>query len=376
MKPDEIAKLMKYARMIVDLGVGASLEGAYWAAQMKEWLSDKVIPIGTGAAIFCGSPDPIKVMEYFTLLQENNYTHLLLIFSDDGTLSILEADGSNTCYNMDISSCDTSHTPSLFNFLFDLCETPDDIKAALHNQIMAPMKVFSVDHEHYVKMKPKDYYLQSGITITTLINSVSQMLILHSLVHHNARDTADVMHACARMGYKVTLEKCHKPQDMQFLKMSPCIDITGVWRAVLNLAVILRASGVFRGDLPRRSRNSTIFEDATYIQRCLMSGLLSGIDHPVLNLLCPGGFISTPEAYKLAAQYVDALKYVDHSKSPRHKFDDEIAVRYDLDGEELQQLYLCILQSGVGTLSRCSACDKIFAKDYALNGAVCSETNT
>ena len=364
MKPDEIAKPGKYGRMIVDLGVGASLEAGLWADAMKHHFEDKPFLYKDSACYFCSSPDPVKVQKYFDMMHTHSYHVLMVVFSDDAIVSIQTTPGNYFVFNLDISSCDTSHTPDLFELLFDIMCCPPDIRDALHHQIMSNMIIHSRSGKKVV-LQPLEYYLQSGITITTLINSFSQFLMLMAITDSNCTTAEEVILACGQAGYKVTIDECLKYEDLQFLKMSPTLSTDGNWYATLNLGVILRASGTCRGDIPTHKKGQSLARSAEIFQSQLMSGLLSGIDHPTLNLLAPCGVNRSEENYALAAKHVDALAFVNHRSVP-HKFDDRIFNRYDLDSVDIQELKSLISDSAYGTCAYSVAASKILTKDYAL----------
>lgn len=365
MKPDEIAKNGKYPRMIVDLGVAASLEGAGWAGAMKHHIGDKPLVYNNCCVTFCSTPDPNIVMNHFREMHTHQYRLYMVVFSDDAILSVC-IDGVYSCYNMDIASCDTSHTPDLFACLFDSLNCPADIRLALEKQIMADMLVMSVDKKRTCTLRPDSFYLQSGITITTLINSLCQFLMLIAFADSPVLDPESIMLLAESVGYKVTLEVCEIPEDIQFLKMSPTLSCDGEYYATLNLGVIFRASGCARGDLPVVGPRRDHQTDAANFQSCLMSGLLSMISHPELEQLAPNGIHRDARSYALAGTIANALAHVDHTLGGVHVFDDAIFRRYRLTLLEIEQLKDCIRRSCFGTVSYCEALCKVFNKDYSL----------
>lgn len=377
MKPDEFSKTGKYGRMIVDLGVCASLEAGLWADSMKNYIKDRAFHYRNGECYFCATPDPVKIMEYFNYLQNHPKKVVMVVFSDDAIISVMVSPGCYYLYNLDISSCDTSHTEALFTLLFDAFSCPNEIRDALHHQIMAPMIVSSYDYKenrnHTCTLLPKDYYLQSGITITTLINSFSQFLMLMSITDCLNECQSDVSNvivsACEAVGYKITLERCDIFEDLQFLKMSPCMNSEGEYHALLNLGPIFRASGTCKGDIPQCNKGArSIYKDAVEFQSNLMSGLLSGFSHPVIDLLSPLGFLDG--GLELAAKYVDALKMVKHNGVRRVRVDDALYRRYRLTPDEILELHTCIYESNFLTVSYSRAISKIMEKDYDLRAPV------
>lgn len=362
MKPDEIAKMGKYPRMIVDLGVAASLEGAAWAADAKHHIEDKAFRYKDGVCYFCGSPDPIKVMNYFNMMYNHTEKVVMVIFSDDAIVSIKLPDGTYFVFNMDIASCDTSHTHALFVMLFDLFGVPADIRVALEKQILATMRVPSEDGKRTCYLKPLEFYLQSGITITTLINSISQFLMLLKIVDLYPKTPVEVVRAVALAGYKVTVDVCSKFEDLQFLKMSPTKSVNGVYVATLNLGVIFRASGTCRGDLPGFG---CLIERARRFQWQLMSGLMSQISHPWLEQLSPIPLDRSEENLKVAQRESNALYAT--TLGAVNYFSDDIYTRYDLSSNEIAEINFACGKLDFGMLAYCGGVGKILKKDYSLD---------
>lgn len=209
MKLDEFAKPGKWGRIIVDLGVSASLQGAPFAQYCKEYLGDKVISYKGHAFYFATHPQPFYVKEQFKELMTHSYKSYFLVFGDDCACSIIGDDNVRRYYNADISSCDSSHEEELFYLMFELFQTPEEIKKAIIGQIMARIRI---EHPHDKRVKvdlyPKGLYLQSGITITTLINVLAWLLIFHSYVNHQE----ELSLSARRCGYTVTTDLCSKPQ--------------------------------------------------------------------------------------------------------------------------------------------------------------------
>lgn len=367
MKLNELAKNGKYPRTIVDLGVAASLEGAKWTGEFKHWLADRAIVIRNHAYIFCAAPNPLMVGQYFADMYNHPYKVLLVVFSDDSIISVQESPGHYVCYNMDIASCDTSHTELAFDFYCKLGCCPSEIRQALVNQILAPIIVRNVTKQYLAILKPLGKYMQSGITATTGWNSSVALLMLLAIAKLGMYSKIDIMVAIASVGYKVTLDLCEIPDDLQFLKMSYVLGVDGNRHATINLGAILRASGRCRkGDLPRSSKKSNVIDDAMKFQNSVMSGLLSKINHPMLNKLAPLGIVRNRENYDLAAQNVDMLQFYDHFSGSCVDYDDHLFDRYRLTSAEIEQFKFDILSSRFGTIAYGSYLEKIYSKDYAL----------
>jgi hypothetical protein len=152
-------------------------------------------------------------------------------------------------YNMDISTCDTSHGPAVFKALIDL--VPPHVRRDMERlvaQCAKPARIVSQDRRHTILLKPNGPVLYSGATITTAINNVANIAIAVAITS----STEHPVLAARRAGYVVTLQDCQIPEDLQFLKTSPVFDTNGDMQPFLNLGVLLRLSGACKGDLPGR----------------------------------------------------------------------------------------------------------------------------
>lgn len=359
MKVDEFAKPEKWGRIIVDLGVSASLQGAPYAQYCKDYLGDKVIVHNGHAFYFATHPQPSYIKQQFIQLMTHSYKSYFLVFSDDCACSIMDDQNEMRYYNADISSCDCSHEEALFHLLFELFRTPPEIEKALIGQIMARIQIRHPHNKNIkVNIEPKNLYLQSGITITTLINVLAWLLIFHSYVEHQG----DLITAAQRCGYTVTTDACSKPQHIQFLKMSPMLDLKQEWQAVLNLGVILRCSGVCRGDLPGSGDVTT---RAKIFQSKLMNGVLKGIDYPPIHNLNP------KESTQQLISYENIVNAVHHNKvnmqDENFSFNTEqFYSRYDLSDADIIQLEEYYRHSCFGSVIYSSAAEKVFKRDYGL----------
>lgn len=362
LKKDEYSKPGKYGRMIVDLGVIASLEGGLWAEMAKKHIGDHKMVINNCCFVFCSSPDPDVVLEYMKEVwyNDNRYAVMMVVFSDDAIVGAL-VDGVWQVYNLDISSCDTSHCPPLFHLMFEALNCPTWLVNTFINQMKALIRIESSDKKQKAFAKPKDLYLQSGSVITTITNVFAQLLIFHSL----SQGDVGIVEAARRVGYVVTLETCEIIEDMQFLKMSPTYDTEGVLHACLNLGVIFRASGTCRGDVPKFSKHRDFESDANRFQSQLMSGLLARVNHSWLNKLAgPLGLCRDATALANAQKHVNALRHITAGYVPT--YDDSIYKRYRLTQLEIFELHESLETIGVGVTVYSNAVHKILKKDYGL----------
>lgn len=356
MKLDEWAKNGKFGRIIVDLGVAASLQGAMYAEKCKHILGDRDILYKGCVFHFVTQPSPDRLRYVFDTLQNMRGDLTMFVFSDDACCAIRTADGVRI-FNLDFSSCDISHTPGLFDALFMLFKTPAEIVKAYHLQMAADIKVRSPhNRKERIILRPKGHYLQSGSTITTLVNTFAWLLCFVSMVDSHVTDLQSVQDTCLSCGYIVTGEECFIPEDITFLKYNPvkcsCHD---EYQPVINLGVIFRASGTCRGDLPgRRSRGIT--ERAKKFQSELMNGFTCKIVNPTLKLLNPGNSSKT----------VDYTEHISGLGDAHTFSDDALFKRYRFDNDSIESIRQACHESDVGSVVYLNEIGEILRRDYGL----------
>lgn len=283
LKKDEYAKIGKCARVIGDLGVAASLQGFRLTGLMKNAMSDDDIVVGDMRFRFCKKPDTGQLRQIFEDLLNPPEKHFFVYFSDDSCYSRREADGSVNYYNVDISKCDASHRPCLFKKLKEL--TPviakEDMQILI-DQLTADIEVRSYQGRHKVRLRSKVPRLYSGSTMTTLINNLANILVGLALCECEGSTGQELIDAVlAKSGYIVTLDVCEIPQHLQFLKNSPHYDINGKLQPLLNIGVLLRTSGVSKGDVP--GRKGTIREKTSAFQASVLRGMYPRVHFPLID---------------------------------------------------------------------------------------------
>lgn len=280
LKKDEYAKFAKYARMIGDMGIAASLQGFWITALVKKCMEARPLYHNGGVISFCSKPTSERLTAVFEELLEPTHRFSFVYFSDDSCLA-LRIGGVVRRFNLDISSCDASHTAYLFYLLRRLvpADHVDDIDVLIE-QCSLPIEVRSVENPGLrVRLKNQDPVLFSGSTLTTIINNLANISIGMAISECSFEegDTDDQIEdkltsAAAQAGYILT--GC-RPLDtyaqLQFLKNSPVI-VDGKVIPFLNVGVMLRASGTCRGDLPGR-RQDTIEKRIHCFQNALLQGL-------------------------------------------------------------------------------------------------------
>ena len=384
LKRDEIAKRGKVPRMIGDLGVGASLQGFMLTKKLKQAQDGCPLYINDGRIEFCIKPALDRLETIFGNLLEPEGKFYMVYFSDDSCFSFRHR-GRVRYYNLDISKCDASHGPHVFEALRNI--VPEHLEAdidTLIDQCRLPIRIVSKsDRRNRVVGHFSDPTLFSGSTLTTVINNLANTVIgfcLSRAVHDlEDRDYDDdelnrfFTRAIEKCGYIVTgfegEELCRKAEDLQFLKYSPAMDTDGNWKPLLNLGVFLRASGSCKGDLPGRA-TTPIEVRAKHFQSSLINGMYPRSDAPLIRTMTEsaGGETSTKSDAAVARALVYKVDTADQdAQLATHHFTDEaILARYSdltpLDLAELREFSLA------GVYEHCSAAfvTKILSKDYGL----------
>jgi hypothetical protein len=369
LKCREWAREGKYPRAICDLGVSASLRGFVLTSIIKKAQDETTVQFNGGHAVFCKSPDPNQLAIHFRNLYDPPGKFYFVYFSDDSCLAVRQSDGSVKWYNLDISSCDASHGPAIFDSLRLIIPSGrarDDIDILI-KQCASPLKIVSrVNPQHKIKLIPKTPKLFSGSTITTAINNLANLLIALSITSKYVENSPidlngenlSMVKAAADVGYILTgCRPLEMFEDVQFLKHSPVFDANGIIHPMLNLGVLLRASGTCQGDLPGRG---DLKVRARAFQRGLLQGSYPYADFEILQCMRNAmglGPITTSDTFE--------WKVTDDKYPPFFVPTENILRRYRLSGDEYLSL-LDFARSDVFTFYSSPGATKVLFVDYGL----------
>lgn len=355
----EIAKPGKYPRMIGDLGVAASLQGFRLTHFLKQAQDSERLDFNGGYARFVKAPTPEVLKEVFDDLISPPGRFVFIYFSDDACYSYRDDNGQVHMYNLDISSCDASHGPAVFEALEKLVPdgSPAEDLKVLTDQCRLPIRVVDAnDHRRVVILRPRTARLYSGSTITTAINNLANLSIAFSITLDT---TVDITQAARQAGYSVTVQQCQCPEDLQFLKHSPILDDQGRYQPLLNLGVLLRLSGVAKGDLPGKG---DLFTRARAFQKALLNGVSNGSSYTVLDKMR----MKCLDAEESVVYNSAVAELTSKVASAEATFDDSsIYRRYRLDDTEVLDL-LSFADADTGTVHAGPAFSKVLEKDYGL----------
>lgn len=370
-KRDEYMKPNKYGRCIFDFKTPASLAGFRLCNFIKYAQLDGAVEVNGGLIEFCKSPDPAQLYRMFNLLLEPPGRFYFMFFSDDSCLAVRKDDHVEW-YNLDIKSCDASHTGELFAAMRDIL--PQHCQQAFNvliKQCSSLIKIRSrSDPKLTVKLQPTDPLLMSGTTLTGAINGLASILICYSISLADVIDGDVIETAAARVGYVVT--GCQKPlicfEEVQFLKHSPVRDTRGKWQPMLNLGVLFRASGSCHGELPGRG---DITLRAKEFQASLLKGAYPYTTCTVLERMRRATGVAFPSAQLASSLFLYKVDY-DPTTFPPYVADDaSIYRRYHLTASEIVDLEDTVSNMRVGQWFHGSCVSRILDLDYGLCTVPC-----
>lgn len=372
MKKDEVAKHLKAPRCIGDLGVLASLAGFRMTKYMKSAMASIDYVVNGIRFIFCPSPKYAALKRIFELIVRPEERGTFVCFSDDSCLGVRQPDGSFFWANLDISSCDKSHTDALFESFHYLAPDPDCADVLLA-QCKAPIKIYPIvngkmDRTDYLVVTPNGYFLYSGSTITTMLNNLANFNIFLSIAELDLITVGTLKRAASRAGYLITVEPCERVQEIQFLKHSPAYDVQGVMQPLLNVGVFLRSSGRCRGDLPGRG---CIRKRAAIFHQQFTHGMYPRIDTPFINNhKGTETLTATIRQQRHLDRVIDTLtayKVETEEEDPTLTFSTtEFFARYKLDALDEADMIESSQSSGYGWHFANDATKKILKLDYGL----------
>jgi len=347
----EWAKNGKIGRIVVDLGCPASLQGADIAEAAKEFLSKPRYHRNCKFE-YIKKSDYKSLYKMFKEMQNNPYRFVLYAYSDDAVAGIYDC-ATGKFYDLDISSCDTSHTSEFFELMFDVFNFTEAMREVFRAQIRTNCGFSNPgDRKEKVVFSPLGLYLQSGSTLTTLINTFAWLCMFCLIAELDDINEISIVDTCARFGYIVTIKEHSRFEQCTFLKHNPVrCECCQEYQPVINLGTVFRASGIAKYMLPGKGN---IVTKAYNHQSGVMNGLLGGISNDLIQMLNP---MTTTKVIDVCYHSVQAEK--------KHIFSDaNLFARYDFTQEDITQLRQHILNLGLGRTCYSRQVDKIYQRDY------------
>lgn len=364
MKKNEYAKFLKIPRMIGDLGVAASLQGFRLTYCLKKAMAAEPIHFLDGVIEFCPKPSPDSLVHVFEELIAPSGRFYFVYFSDDSCYAVRDALGVVHRYNMDISSCDASHTEAIWEFLrATLPRHVHDDFDRLIEQLSLPFFVRDLNNpSRKVTLKADGPVLFSGSTVTTVTNNSANTLLGFALAESRATTPDEITRACAQVGYVVTVEDCSEDFHLlQFLKHSPVRDTEGHLRALLNIGVLLRTSGSCKGDLPGRGDLSRRGQE---FQAALIQGMYPRVHFRLRDLMMRATGIEQPNMTLLGDGYFEYT--TTGTADTFYVSDEEVFARYQVDLREARAFQDTFGNLGFGMHYADDVTAKILLDDYSL----------
>lgn len=393
-KPAEAAKSGgKLARGIGNLGVHASLAGYRLTALLKDRLAQEPLTWRGGEFQFVKTPTQDVLTDVFRRM--SNCDGFLFVYHSDDSAVAFFVNGRLRWYNIDITSCDSSHRHNgVFHAL--LTATPESVKedmCDLVNQLRARVVVTNRSRQQAVKLATSDggAFLASGSTITTLLNNIASLCI-GLAIHEGGDNTPEgVISAARRAGYVITLEEVVDFHGLQFLKHSP-VRVDGQWHAMQNVGVVVRLAGQCLGDLPGRG---DLTDRALLYQSALLQGVYPDTSFGLIDRMRAANAVEMYERRTAAAndeqqRAIDRMvnASVEHKSSRRSTpllvSDEEAYARYTrvclltieegaapvpnrtCSARDIQELHHDVEFARIGDIIANKAADVFLSMDYGM----------
>lgn len=379
----ELAKFKKAPRLYVGYGAG-SMYAPELPEFVKVCLDGKHVLTRGGITMvinIMAKPRSESLSEIFTDLWEaqhmTNWVYVA-IYSDDMCMAG-NVRGKSFCWNVDISSNDSSQDMPAFLTLFK-CMSNFNVNRAkgLINQCLKPIRVaHPKDPTQVVEVKFDGPFEGSGTVLTTCLNHIGSygiaagFLALLSL----GSEPSEVLirSAAALIGHAVTVDDCYIDnvlnfEHVQFLKRSP-FRSDGKWLPAVNLGCILRGFGVVEDDLVAKQVGLQPSQFATFTTTQRMELFFSAVIKGWKNE--PSNAIMTALRTRFDTSVItevkhDSLNYVFQDELDQSVVlnDNHLVNRYGLSSDEITELVQHIDRLVLGDVVSLSSIAKIFAVDY------------
>jgi len=317
---------------------------------------------------------------FFSALTGKNVVHVL-IYSDDSCYCG-SVNGESFCFNVDVSSNDSSQTTPAFLCVYEAMRS-FNVEAAqgLLKQCLLPIRVQSPDSSEFFDVKFDSFFEGSGTVLTTILNHFGSLMIAIYSVVCMSSETMSFQEAIVNggigVGHKVSIFDCCvngfiQHERLQFLKYSPVLSECGTWVAVANIGSLLRSLGTLEGDLLPSTLGFSVnqvdlFNSLSWDERmciyisAIINGYKNHVSHPILDALrarfCRDDFV-------IDSSDVVTVEGIKHTASPIRV--DSWMRRYSLTRDELDELIADICTIRLGRISTTRAMAKILNLDYEV----------
>lgn len=288
-KIPEFAKVGKKPRLIGDYSCPGSLLAGFLVPCLKYAFSIPQV-VNRSRLRFVYSTDAADLDKIFSEVDSSLYDEYIF-FSDDMVARII-VDGVPKWFNLDISSCDSSNGPAVFErvkWFYNSYASKGDLVDRAVQQCQQKLVLYHPNGKsvrEVVTARPRQPIEFSGTQLTTLLNNVASSAICVALACSKecVGETVDerVARCALSVGYKVTVQHCDRVEGIQFLKHSFWRDGKGDLHSFVNLGPLLRGMGTCWMDLPYSRRRGETFEGAARMRNW---SVLKGFQHSGLDVL-------------------------------------------------------------------------------------------
>lgn len=379
-KIPEFAKNGKKPRLIGDYTCPGSLLAGFLIPIIKHAFSTPVIIENTRIR-FVYSTDSHELDSIFTEM-DNSVFDEYCFFSDDMCCKVHSSDGIPHWYNLDISSCDSSNGPAVFERAVWFFDETLDFGNLLTRAVLQCQQRVVIHHpagkkyKEVITAQPTQPIEFSGTQLTTLLNNIASSAICISLLHYKKflreGETFSelTVRAALAVGYEVTVDPCEDVYDVQFLKHS-FYRVDGKLCSFVNLGTLLRSFGQCWMDLPYNTKLGESFEGAARMRNWQ---ILTGFQHSglqsIINVLLQSPCAKKMDGYH---QLINRVKNEQHNKmyhssTTRNAVPVNILLdRYRLTFDEFDELVELLSGCDLGQIITTTAIDKVVHKDYGYS---------
>lgn len=357
-KKFENAKPGKYPRVIGSYGTEASLIAPWLIDVLKNIFIDMVFD--DYSPNFCKSTTRENLLATFERHVKPTHKVMFDFHSDDGLITLVNKKGTFT-FNMDISSCDLSNTSAIFDFLLKVVEK-DGLAKYFFTELVRQCEqdiiiVNPTNKSNKLRFSSRPTE-KSGTLLTTVLNNFANWLIGYNISQKYNDEIDDLeqflLNCAEEVGYLISLEKCDRHEDVQFLKTSFTV-INGEIQMFLNLGPMLRNIGHFTGDYPGSKDEGLWQRSYKHVSGVILGFSKSG-RHIVYNALS-----------RVFCADVQAIIDKHSIDLGEHEIPVEaLCARYDVSVSQINELCDNILKFKLGSFISSYVIDKIMSKDYGV----------
>lgn len=383
LKVPETAKQGKGTRMIGDFSTPGSLLAPFLVKPLKHAFARAIEH--DGAIIrFVETTKKVEIDRIVTEMYHSDKNYYIF-FSDD-MMCKLFIDGEWRFFNLDISSCDKSNTPAVFERLrwFYAGTAWEDLIDRACRQCAAPIVMHNPTNKSEYITAVTAYCLEfSGTILTTILNNIASSAICLSIQYHLRRGTFSAMsiddqisNSASAVGYLVTAESCQTPEKLQFLKMSFWEDKEGNLNSFLNLGPLIRNFGTTWMDYPyARSRGETRADAIHFRNWSVLKGHVNSGWTEVHQALTDSPSCQKPKFSEKSAKVIETHLAKERAYRMGENSDEQrlmvprasLLARYDItESEYLEMVSLCS-RAKIGDEIRCNASNAILKMDYGYS---------